>query len=633
MHERQVSRFRRTLAAVAAFSALWAAVLALTGGFVIDLFGLQITSRNPRNPLWLLAVSAVAAWALPMRDRRAAAESAWRRARQWMAAPRPTTPGLRWADPAALIALAFAAFDAVLWAGARPLWLDEQMLALNLRDRPLPSLAGPLWLGQTAPLGWLALQRAMVVALGTSEPALRCGPLVHGLALLAAAVWFGRRVLSPLGAALFVLLCSVGPWIAHYRLELKHYSADAFWGLLLPGLLVWAMEAQSTATRTRRLALWWMVAAAGQWFSYGALLAAPGCALALVMREWSLTGWRGACRAWLAGLVWLASFGLHYLLSLRFTVGSAYLRDYWAGGFPPASAGAVETLDWLAGRLAPLALNPAGTEWAIGFWVSALAGLTLAGWRGVVMLTLPAAAFLLASGRIVPLSDRLALWTLPVLYFGVVRFLELGLGAAARRGWPAPVRVAAGGLCAALALPACAGIVSSGWSDYRGGRWPHSNNGVHDRASLEWLLRERHGRSVVMTTHLGTPAVWWYGNVSLGAPGSGASLPDGTPILEVTDDPEGGCAGSALPEALAGVDQVLIHFGFPDRRDGFRDLLLDTLSREGAVVAERRFDMLGHAAVVTRGPRPPGVQPAQTRSASGSSLAAGCIGATPAHRW
>ena len=34
------------------------------------------------------------------------------------------------------------------------------MVALNFRDRSFPDLPGPLWLGQAAPLGWLALQRA-----------------------------------------------------------------------------------------------------------------------------------------------------------------------------------------------------------------------------------------------------------------------------------------------------------------------------------------------------------------------------------------------------------------------------------------------------------------------------------------
>ena len=57
--------------------------------------------------------------------------------------------------------------------GAAPLWLDEETIALNLRDRTIADLAGALWLGQSAPLGWLAIVHAVIGALGTSEMALR----------------------------------------------------------------------------------------------------------------------------------------------------------------------------------------------------------------------------------------------------------------------------------------------------------------------------------------------------------------------------------------------------------------------------------------------------------------------------
>jgi hypothetical protein len=532
-----------------------------------------------------------------------------------------------------VVALVFAALDLVIWAGARPLWLDEQMIALNVRDRTLPDLAGPLWLGQTAPLGWLALQRATVTALGTSEPALRLAPVVHGCVLLAVAVWFGRRMLTPLGAALFVLLCAVGPWIAHYRVELKHYSADALWGLLLPALAVWAMEPPAGSARARRAAAWWVAAAAGQWFSYGALLAASGCALALVGREWALTGWRVAWRTTLPGALWLASFALHHQLSLQFTVGSSFLRDYWVGGFPPASAGLVETLGWLASRLTPLALNPAGTEWTFAFWVSALVGLTLTGWPGVMMLMLPVSAFGLAGARLVPLSDRLALWALPVLYFGVVRCLECGVAALGRPRPARAARLAGATVSAALVLPVCAGIVTAGWSGYRGARSPHSNQGVNDRDSIEWLLGERHGGSAVVTTHFGAPAVWWYGGVALDGTDAGGSLPDGTPIFVVSYEQDGQCPGITLDDALAGVQQVLVHFGFPDRPEGFPDQLLDDLSRKGTVVAERRFDVLGHAAVVSMGTPAARPRPAEPAAASGGPPLTGCIRAVRGRRW
>lgn len=54
---------------------------------------------------------------------------------------------------ATLIAMLGAGLLIYQWAGATPLWLDEEMRALNLRDRSLPGLDGPLWLAQSAPAG------------------------------------------------------------------------------------------------------------------------------------------------------------------------------------------------------------------------------------------------------------------------------------------------------------------------------------------------------------------------------------------------------------------------------------------------------------------------------------------------
>ena len=107
-------------------------------------------------------------------------------------------------------------------------------------------------LGQSAPLGWLALQRAVILTFGTGELALRLVPVAFGMATVVAAVAVGRRWLSPVTAAGFVLVCAFGLWLEHYRFEVKHYTVDAFCGLMLPALAVWTTEAPDAAARTRR---------------------------------------------------------------------------------------------------------------------------------------------------------------------------------------------------------------------------------------------------------------------------------------------------------------------------------------------------------------------------------------------
>ena len=141
-------------------------------------------------------------------------------------------------------AIAFAGAGTLIywWRLAKPLWVDEEMIALNARWRSFGDLAGPLWLDQTAPLGWLTLERLALLTFGINERAARAIPVLFGLGTLAVAVWVGRRWMTPLGAAILAALCSIGPWMVFFTLELKQYSADTCWALLLPALAAWALE-------------------------------------------------------------------------------------------------------------------------------------------------------------------------------------------------------------------------------------------------------------------------------------------------------------------------------------------------------------------------------------------------------
>src|SRR6185503_19879399 len=99
-------------------------------------------------------------------------------------------------------------------------------------------------------------------------------------------------------------------------LELKHYSADAFWALLLPTLAIWAIEADDAASQVRRLSIWWALAAVAHWFSNGGVLVVPACALVFVF-AWRRLGWRAARELGLGALVWMLSFALHFEISIR----------------------------------------------------------------------------------------------------------------------------------------------------------------------------------------------------------------------------------------------------------------------------------------------------------------------------
>ena len=251
------------------------------------------------------------------------------------------------------------------WTGtARPLWVDEEMLLLNVRDRGFLELAGPLWLDQTAPLGWLALERLMLLTLGRSEPALRLLPVGFGIATLVTVAWIGRRWMGVVGATVFVALCATGQWLVFFTLELKHYSADLLGAVLIPALAAWAIEddAAFPDRASRRISRWWMAAALAQWFSNGALFVTPLCATVVAVCVARRRDRRAVAAMLTGGAVWSALFAANYAIVLRHASANTYLREYWAFAFPPVTEGMSATLAWMGHWFSSFAVKPAGTD-------------------------------------------------------------------------------------------------------------------------------------------------------------------------------------------------------------------------------------------------------------------------------
>jgi hypothetical protein len=146
------------------------------------------------------------------------------------------------------------------WSAALPLWADEEAIALNLRDRSIGELASVLWLGQSAPFGWMVLERAAMSILGTGEAALRAIPLLFGIATVVVAVWVGRRWMGRIAALCFV--CCVGSVRgSHYRFG-SLCTADLFFEAP-PVLAAWAVETNASADHAASGSVDWLPSATG----------------------------------------------------------------------------------------------------------------------------------------------------------------------------------------------------------------------------------------------------------------------------------------------------------------------------------------------------------------------------------
>jgi hypothetical protein len=167
-------RLRQVLLSICTLAIAWSAVVVLTGGFTFFIGSVRLSSRNPLNAL-LVALVAAAADALPLGDR-------------WRGLSAEVARSLHPARLAAVMGVLLLIYG---WAMARPLWLDEEMIALNIRERTLSDSPGDSGSARVRRSAGSRLSYAMPLTLGAAR-ALRLVPALFGIATVIAALRMAR---------------------------------------------------------------------------------------------------------------------------------------------------------------------------------------------------------------------------------------------------------------------------------------------------------------------------------------------------------------------------------------------------------------------------------------------------------
>lgn len=477
----------------------------------------------------------------------------------------------RWADLALVPLIAGVVARFWHWGHDRPLWLDEQMIAINLRDAGgFRGLAGPLLHHQSAPLGWLWAERVFLLVFGSDERVLRLLPLLFSVGTLVVVWLVVRHWFGPAGALAAGLLFGLAPSLIRYAAELKQYSADGFCALALIALAAWAVE------HPRWMPAWWLAAAAASWLSMDAILITPGLAVVLLAAAWRREGWKAALRAAYFGPVWVAAAALHYLVSLRYTTGEPHLRPWWQarGGFPNGSL-----WSWLVDRPDGLGRDPLSLPEGpvtTGFWLLVLAGLIVLLARrtifGLLLAAPLATGLVLGAAHTVPLASRLAIWLLPSLFLAVAAAAE-ALAVLAVAVPRARIPAAAGLLVVAIGAGfALEPQVRYAWNP------PRIVDGVDDRAAMRWLTARHQPGDLVLVSVSSIPAVRWYSSMDELRPGSF--------VRAVQPGPD--CSPDSLIKALAGHDRVLMYSGI--RTNPATPAVMEgRLAEQGRIVERRDF--------------------------------------------
>lgn len=213
----------------------------------------------------------------------------------------------------------------------RSLWVDEASLALNLVGKSFGELFQPLDYHQAAPIGFLLVVKAIISILGNRDYILHLFPFLMGLSSIYLIYRIARDYFGKAG--LFTVLFFAGNvWLIYYASELKQYGTDVTAALLLVylGLRCWNRGES-------RDYLWLGIAGTfAIWLSHPSIfiLAAIGITLVLetilIRKEYA-----SLKRLVLMGLVWLISFGIHYVIVLQHTAVDDYFQTFWRRAFLP----------------------------------------------------------------------------------------------------------------------------------------------------------------------------------------------------------------------------------------------------------------------------------------------------------
>jgi hypothetical protein len=283
-----------------------------------------------------------------------------------------------------------------LWdLSARNLWTDEAWVALAALA-PTPGQA--LTLGRSTPPFYVLSIWSLAQVFGGSEAVLRSLSFFFGVGTLILFWFVARRFTSRAASFLGLALVAVSPVLVYFSKELKQYSGDAFFALLV----VWLAERYQERSG---IAGWLALALAGPLalgFSHGAVFVLPVVLGVLWLQTTRTQRLRVVC----LGACWGLAVVAFYLVFFRGQV-NPQLVEYWAGDYPDFS-GLIPFLIWFVGALGRyfhyffhyFFFTTWGWLWgavfvALGFLLLARSGprRLLLYWGGPLFLALVASAF------------------------------------------------------------------------------------------------------------------------------------------------------------------------------------------------------------------------------------------------
>lgn len=300
----------------------------------------------------------------------------------------------------------------------RSIWLDEAALANNIVGRSFAGLTQTLDYGQGAPIGFLFIQKLMVTLFGGHDYILRLFPLIAGVVSLYLFYQLARDTMAGFGQVLANGLFSISTYLVYYSSECKQYSSDVMACLLLMIIGQRCFKPDATQKDFNILAFAGVIML---WISHPSLFVCCGVGVALLsdLR-------RNFTKMLMIAGLWALNFLFLYVVSFRSLAANAGLMLYWDKAFMPMPPWI--NLAWFSDRLSHIFKNPIDLPIPWLAPLLAFAGLVVFLMRKRstgIMLCTTLVVTLLASGlRKYPVSDRLFLFAVPMVFLCIGTAVE-----------------------------------------------------------------------------------------------------------------------------------------------------------------------------------------------------------------
>ena len=369
-----------------------------------------------------------------------------------------TTPQARWVRGTEVVILAVGiGLRLARLLQARPLWLDESLLTLNILGTSPAGLLRPLDDAQISPLGFMWLEWLVTRLAGTGEHALRFIPFVASIVALVAFARLSRRILEPGAALLATTFAALSPLLIYYSAEVKSYGLDWLGAVLLMHATLTLIDDNSRDAWIR----WSLTAAISALLSTPAPFFIAGCGFALLLAPEVWDRSRGLLRLAAAATPAVLIFGLHLLTVYDSSATTSFMQEYWTATFiePRVPSGLLQAARIAREYWVAVLFGTASADALPAKSMTIILALSALGALALGRRSLPTAVFLLgpllfagvaSMAKYWPMTGRLMLFAVPA----VIVTLSAGVALVARLA-PAKVRAPLHALLA-LALIAVA---------------------------------------------------------------------------------------------------------------------------------------------------------------------------------